>query len=202
MRHKVPIFLSIILLLTLCSFTLHSGPQRKRKISNKRYSITLPADWKPSQQSKGDGIIPEERTEGDPGLYHLSWIHWNSTSKDFFKQIGIYIQGHKRKDGTPLSINEIEKKDMRIHEAIDKKAKRTDLKAKANQKRYMIVKEEMALSGNQRKNQHVRNFCLIEKSKSGFVYLLNLSLREDVYQEPGVPKMIQEILDSFTLNNK
>lgn len=204
MRHQIPTLLSIILLLSLCSFTAHSDsdPQGKRKISNKLYSITLPSDWKPAQQIKGDGTVPEERTEKDPGLYHLSCIQWGSTSKDFFKRISLYIQGYKRKDGTPLSVNEIEKKDMRIHESVGKNVKRTDLKTKANQRRYMIIKEEMALFGNQRKYQPVRNFCLIEKSKSGSVYLLHLSLREDVYQEPGVSKMINEILDSFFINNK
>lgn len=198
MKHKAHILLSTILLLSLCSFTTNSDNQGKRKISNQLYSITLPSDWKPAQHIKGDGAIPEERTEGGKGLYHLSCIQWSSISENFYKRISIYIQGYKRKDGTPLSVNDIEKKDMTRHKELAKNAKRTDLKAKANQRRYMIVKKEPDLFG---KYHHVRNFCLIEKSK-GSVYLLNLALEEDVYQKPGVAKMINEILDSFVLKNK
>lgn len=192
MKHQVYALISLICLLTLCSFT----HQREIKISNKLYSITLPSDWKPAPHIKGDGTVPIERTEGEGGKYHLSSIQWGSASEDFYKRITIFIQGYKRKDGAPLSVNDIEKQDMKRHLNLAKNAKKTDLKTKTNQRRYMIVKEEADLFG---KHHHIRNFCLIEKSKDA-VYLVNLALEEDIYQKPGVQKMINEILDSFMLN--
>lgn len=197
MTYKSIILLLSILCVSLCSFANNDAKPEKRKISNELYSITIPSDWTPVQDI-GDGIIPKERNGGP---YHLYYIGWRAKRAEIIENtMFFYIQSYRKLDGSPLSIKEVEDMNLAVNKTeYVRNAKLTDLKAKPGQRRYMVAKEELSIPRGFRK---CRNLCLIQKGLDVVHYLM-ISLSEDVYQkQPGVQKLINEILDSFVVNSK
>lgn len=99
------------IILILCSFTSDNG---LKIITNKLYSICIPAEWEPMSGMPGDGINPGER---DIKGFHLFYWAWSTPIKnieDIPKTIGIDIQSYQKTDNKTLSVEEIEQLEMSL----------------------------------------------------------------------------------------
>lgn len=196
MRKRFVFLLS--LLLFSCVVSAQGTVKEWKAIDNSFYSITIPADWVPFPPGEGDGIHPKER---DGGPYHLCYLGWVSALNEMGGNAGpmLFIEGARRLDGKPLSIQTIDAEKMRANEPpLSRYAVRTELKGKPGQVRYQVAKETQMISVASGVSWYqCREFVLLQKG-GAIVYWLKLIVGEQYYQShPEFPRVIEKVLDSF-----
>jgi len=200
MKYFQYFFISILIIST---FSFTKSNYEKKKIDNKLYSFSVPADWEcgiPEKVKDCDCSAPFERDVRiyTDYLYHLYYLQWRSPDKD--SNISVVIQTYQRKDSVPVTIKEIEfiiretNKQVDFIREIDKK----DSIYKKNQKRIIIKKKDEILNvitGNKLVNSY-QTYSLVESK--GRVHCLCIYAEEKKYLLPEIQQIIKDILNSFT----
>jgi hypothetical protein len=123
--------------------------------------------------------------------------------------IGLFIQSYQRRDGAPggrVSIKEVEDDVMtRLKMSVEaggvEFCGKKVISEKANQKRFEtteISESRDVIKGN--KMEKFRVVYLLHE-KGNIVHCVQLSIRDDLYLLPESQVIMQEILDSFSVNS-
>jgi hypothetical protein len=192
MQNKRFIYIAI-LLFTICSFT--DSKDKNIKISNKLYSLSVPSNWDPFIIGNSDGYIPGER---DLRLYHLYYLGWHTPIKskdDIPNIINLSIESYRSKDRPSISIQEIDEiETSRVVGLIDK----TYISQNDSQKRFIITNQSQEPDGSTAKYYSV---YALYKSKN-IVHCVKINSRENQYILPETQKIINDILNSFSVNKE
>lgn len=74
--------LRLLLTTLLLAIAIHAASGQpetdKRTVSNRLYTVSIPADWIPFPPGAGDGITPDERTTRQEPRIRIFTIHWHS----------------------------------------------------------------------------------------------------------------------------
>lgn len=179
------------IILILCSFTSDNG---LKIITNKLYSICIPAEWEAMSGMPGDGINPGER---DINGFHLFYWAWSTPIKnieDIPKTIGIDIQSYQKTDNKTLSVEEIEQLEMSLISS-PAPIKKNNIWPTKEQKRFFIIKDSKEMDG---KTVTYRTYYLFKQNKN-IVHCIKISLRNNLAEQSEINEKIKEILDSFNV---
>jgi len=193
------IILLLFLLIFVCSFTTNS--LEKKRISNHLYTFSIPSDWECGHPGKiEDCSVPIERKDS---LYHIYYLQWRSPSWD--APFWINIKSYQRLDGKLIMIEEIEANIIARETLIASSNNlnnfnKVEVSNTANQKRFIIKKESIETNVKTgKKTVIISEVNLLFKSKDK-VHHLSLYVLDEQYILPEIQLLINEILDSFIVN--
>lgn len=195
----IPLFASFLLLvLSMSAMSAEKPPKGKKVIENKLYSLVIPDDWTPFKFQKEDGT-PFERNGGP---YYLYVFHWQSPidKNNFTDGYSIFLQSYERLNGEAATMADMEEEIRRNNDIPGhvSNVKRTELKAKAGQKRILITRKGDAVSADKGTSYRQERIYYLIQPDGKRMHLLSLSLTEDYYKrQPDADRLIQEIFDSF-----
>ncbi|GHT49424.1 hypothetical protein FACS189474_3250 [Bacteroidia bacterium] len=202
MKNRYYFFIPVCLLF-FYSFT--NSNYEKKKISNKLYSFSVPENWTPNlpPEISDDGFTPGER---DAYKYHLYYLLWSNSSKNLNRFISLFIESYNRLDNQPLSIKEIEDVEMDKMKLTEKSGnlkilERKEIKGKSGQKRFIIKEEsiEIDVKKGGKMVKHSRIYLL--QKNGNIVHCACIFVPEEYYLLPETQGVIDDILDSFSVNS-
>lgn len=189
----------------ICSLTVGAVESEKQTVANDLYSFTLPADWEcyRAKDSSSSGVMPLERNSKI--FHHYSLIWQKKGENKYFPDISICIESFSPLSREPLSANDIANMKIKSSKQIPhvKDVVVTEQKTKIGQRKYMITKVSATLDATSGYEYYkAREYNLVVKGLD-VVHHVSIGVREIVYQQtPGIQRMIDEILNSFVVNEK
>ena len=185
------------LIITVCSFT--DDNYEKKKISNPLYSLSIPIDWECAHPGNiKDCSTPLERN--DP-WYHLYYLQWRSPAKDSF--FSVSVETYQRLDSATVTIEEVEAIILKNKQAAEntstsKKFEKQELVSdKANQKRFIIQTESVAINVTTGKHTERSNWIYLLHKSPNKVHCVTIFVEESQYVFPKTQELVNDILDSF-----
>ena len=189
-----------IILFSFCSFV--NASDQWKTVKNELYSFSVPSNW---ERSSPLGIGKDEFTpsERKTNTFHRYFLSWSSPiiNGNFSELISINIESYKRLDNKALSIVDIEKSEMSKLEKATKILSRKEISASSGEKRFIIneISTTISMKSESRKEQNYRIYLLSQAGN--MVHCLVVFTSEKIYLLPETQQVINEILDSFTINS-
>ena len=197
--------LRLLLTTLLLAIAIHAASRQpgtdKRTVSNRLYTVSIPADWIPFPPGAGDGITPDERTTRQEPRIRIFTIHWHSpldgnTPTDGYDFV---VQSFRREDGQDIPLSEMARliKLNSQPSAEVKNVTQTPLEGKPGQERYLVEREGTVLSPAGSNMRQERIYYLIQTTGKT-AHLMQIYVTESFCQQhPEAEQAIEEVMDSF-----
>lgn len=161
----------------------------KRTLKNELYSVVIPSDW--FSQEEGGRLGKRELRN-----YHLYSLLWRTPIGKPY--ISLFIRSYQKKDGSPIMIKEIRTYEITPMSDFLVKDRLKEISVTPNRERVNYVK--ISDEGTNKVVPYCV-FCLFVKN-GNMVHSLSISMREVDYLQIKPQKMIDDIFNSFSINNK